>query len=80
MQIQRTEWKKWAETLDRFKLKGLTIWLLEAGQPLAILGAQALYFGQPFFGRDNFNSLAHLLEDETQTRTFAAFLSKDATS
>lgn len=73
----RANWSRWAETLRRYKMDGLASWLLEAAAPLAALGAQALYLGQPFMGGDKFNALAalaHTLEEESETRAFACYL------
>ncbi len=70
-------WAKWADTLTRFKAKSLVAWLLEAGEPLLLVGAQMLYFGQPIFGGERINDLAHFLENQEETRAFAAFLRKD---
>jgi hypothetical protein len=47
---------------------------LEAGSPLALLGAQAIYFGGGFVQNDQLNAIAAMLEDETETRAFAAYL------
>lgn len=76
MQTPRPQWSDWAKTLQHLKLDSLTAWLLEAGAPLTLLGAQALYFGAPILGKGT-ESLARLLEDETQTRAFAAFLRQE---
>jgi len=70
----RTDWSQWAESLRRFKLDGLVSWLLEAGSPLTVLGAQALYIGQPFIGGKQIESLAHMLEEEEETQAFAHYL------
>jgi hypothetical protein len=70
----RTEWSKWAESLRTLKLDGLVAWLLEAGAPLTILGAQALYIGQPFIGGKKIDSFAHMLEQEDETQAFARYL------
>lgn len=70
----RTDWSKWIETLRRFKLDGLASWLLEAGSPLNLLGAQALYIGQPFVGGKQLEAIAHMLEDEKETQTFIHYL------
>ena len=77
MQTPNANWIKWAETLSRFHLKGLVSWLLEAGEPLTLVGAQLLYFGQPFIGSDSVKDLARFLEDQEETRAFAAFLRKE---
>lgn len=68
------EWQNWAESLRRFKLDGFASWLLEAGSPLHLLGAQAIYFSQPFVGGKQIGAIAHMLENENETRAFAQFL------
>ena len=73
----RADWSHWAESLRRFKLDGLASWLLEAGGPLTILGAQAIYLSQPFLGgkqASSWNSLAHMLETEEEVQAFAHYL------
>jgi hypothetical protein len=70
----RANWSEWAETLRRFKMDGLASWLLDAGAPLAALGAQVIYLGQPFVGEDKFNALAYMLEQESETQAFICYL------
>jgi len=70
----RANWSQWAETLRRFKLDGFASWLLDAGAPLTVLGAQALYLGQPFLSGDKFNALAHMLEEDSETQAFVRYL------
>ena len=70
----RADWSQWAESLRRFKLDGLASWLLEAGSPLTLLGAQALYISQPFVGGKQIESIAHMLEEEDETQAFAHYL------
>ena len=77
MQKPKVLWVKWADTLTRFKVKSFAVWLLEAGEPLLLIGAQMLYIGQPIFGNERVNSLAHFLENQEETRAFAAYLRKD---
>ncbi len=73
MQTQ-DEWPIWAAFLKRYQLDQLTAWVLEAGGPLVLLGAQALYFGRSFLGHQHVDLLARVLEDETEVRAFAAYL------
>ena len=68
------KWQNWAETLRRIKLDGLVSWILEAGSPLNLLGAQAIYMSQPFIGGEQVESIAHMLEDENEMQAFARFL------
>ena len=70
----RADWPQWVETLRRFKLDGFASWLLDAGAPLTVLGAQALYIGQPFMGGEKINALAHMLEEESETQGFVRYL------
>jgi len=55
-------------------LDGLVAWFLEAGSPLTVLGAQAIYISQPFLGGERTNALAHMLEDENEMQAFARYL------
>lgn len=77
MQTPNTNWIKWSENLSRFHLKGLVGWLLEAGDPLRLVGVQLLYIGQPFMRTNSVKNLAAFLEDQEETRAFAAFLRKE---
>ncbi len=74
-------WPAWAAFLRRWGLENLAIWLLEAASPLTLLGAQALYFGQPLlrpaFQDGQIENLANLLEDGAEGRAFAAFLREE---
>ena len=76
----RSEWSKWAESLRRLKLDGFAAWFLEAGGPLTILGAQAVYMSQPFIGGKKLDSLAHMLEEDEETQAFAHYLRGDKSS
>lgn len=70
----RSEWSEWAQSLRRLKLDVLAAWLLEAGGPLTVLGAQAVYLGQPFLGGKKLDSLAHMLEEDEESQAFACYL------
>jgi hypothetical protein len=78
MQVDHTLWQRWAGFLQRWRIDGLAAFLLEAGGPLVLLAAQALYFGQPFFRQTmpdrNIQALVDLLENEEEGQAFAAFL------
>jgi hypothetical protein len=77
----RSTWSGWAEFLRRHGLENLTAFALEAAGPLAVLGAQALYFSGPLLRpaltdaqRD---ALADLLENRAEALAFAAFLREE---
>jgi hypothetical protein len=74
----RASWATWAEFLHRRGLEGLAAWALEAGHPLTVLGAQAIYLGgpllRPVFSNGQIEALAGLLEDQNEALAFVAFL------
>jgi len=74
MKASRKYWLRWAETLRRYQLHEITASLLEAGSPLALLGAQALYFGRGLIESEQLTALAETLEEDEEARAFAAFL------
>ena len=79
MNSTREFWQRWAESLRRYQLHDLVASFLEAGSPFALLGAQAIYFGGAFVRNENLNALASMLEDESETRGFAAYLNGGGT-
>jgi hypothetical protein len=78
MQTPREYWPRWAELLHRYKLDQFAAWMLEAGGPLALLSAQALYFGRGFFATHSIDALARTLEDGVEARAFAAYLQAES--
>ncbi|MCB0103118.1 MAG: hypothetical protein H6635_16275 [Anaerolineales bacterium] len=77
MNSTREFWQRWAETLRRYQLDELVASFLEAGSPFTLLGAQAIYFSGGFIKNDALSALAGMLEDETETRAFAAFITRN---
>lgn len=75
----RSEWSEWAESLRRLKLDSFAAWLLEAGGPFALLGAQAVYLSQPFIGGIKLDSLALMLEKDEESQAFARYLRGEVT-
>jgi hypothetical protein len=77
MHASRTYWPAWTDFLHRLGMEGFVAWLIEAGGPFNVIGAQLLYMGQPFVSSstsDGFRALANLLEQEDEARAFAALL------
>lgn len=74
-------WRIWAAALNRWGLQDLAVTLLEVAGPMATVGAQAVYIGQPLLAGllpgDHLQALAELLEDNSQTQAFAAFLREE---
>ncbi len=77
MKSPREYWPRWAESLRRYQLHEIAASFLEAGSPLALLGAQALYFGRGFIESEQLTALAETLEEEHEARAFASFLIQD---
>ena len=77
MKSTREYWPRWAQSLRYYQLHELTASLLEAGSPLALLGAQAVYFGRVFVANDQLTALAEMLEEESEAQAFASFLIKE---
>ncbi len=74
MNSPREFWPRWAESLRRYQLNELIASFLEAGSPLALLGAQAIYFSGAFFKSEQLTALAQTLEEESEAQAFASFL------
>jgi hypothetical protein len=77
MKSPREYWPRWAESLRRYQLHDLAASFLEAGSPLALLGAQALYFGRSFIENEQLTALAETLEQDVEAHAFASFLTQD---
>lgn len=77
MKSTREFWQRWDESLRRYKLHDLVASILEAGSPLALLGAQAIYFSGGFIRNDQLTALATMLEEESEARAFASFLTRE---
>jgi hypothetical protein len=80
MKSPREYWIPWEETLRRHKLHGVVAMLLEAGAPLALLGAQVLHFSRGLIESDQLTALALTLEEENEARAFASFLIEEKAS
>ncbi|MCZ2128121.1 MAG: hypothetical protein LC099_10160 [Anaerolineales bacterium] len=78
MKPTREFWRRWAESLRRYQLHNFAAFFLEAGSPLALIGAQALYFGEGLVKNEQLSALANLLEDDQEMRAFADFLNQGA--
>ncbi len=79
MKSSREFWHRWAESLRRYHLHQLVAAILEAGSPLALLGAQAIYFSSGFVKSDQLIALARTLEEDSEARAFASFLAGEET-
>ena len=76
MQMPRPLWSDWANQLRRLKLDSIAAWMLEAGAPVTLLSAQALFIARPLLGPGS-EAFAHLLEEDDEVRAFAAYLREE---
>lgn len=76
-------WNRWAQLLQRFGLQQAAAVFLEAAGPLTWFTAQVVYLGQPFLDgsqpEGQWQALARLLENQTESRSFATFLREEET-
>jgi hypothetical protein len=78
----RQIWQIWARILHRWGVQDLVAALLEAIGPLNLIGAQAVYIGQPFLNalvpEGHLEALADVLEDPEKTQAFTSFLREES--
>jgi hypothetical protein len=71
-------WRIWVKTLHRWGVEDLVASLLEAAGPLTIIGAQAIYLGQPILngvvGDGHLTALTGVLEDDDQRDAFVSYI------
>lgn len=80
MQADHTYWPAWVRFLHRWGLDEPFAALIETSGPLKLLFAQLIYLGQPLFGSGStqkWQAFANLLENEAESRSFAAFIRKE---
>jgi len=82
MKQDRHIWTEWAKFLHRWGVQGAAAWLLEVIGPVQYLGAQAIYFGQPFLQgivpARHMQALAEALETPQKTQALVQFLRESA--
>ncbi len=71
-------WQTWVDILQRWGVDSLVTSILESTGPLHLLGAQAVYIGQPLFAHlvpsEHLEALADVLEDPEKMHAFTALL------
>ena len=80
MQADRTYWPAWVRFLHRWGLGEPFAALLESTGPLKLLFAQLVYLGQPLLtsgSTQKWQAFAGLLENEAESRSFAAFIREE---
>jgi hypothetical protein len=70
-------WSNWAQTLQRLKLTGIFLPLLEGAGPIRVILAQLMLAGIPFASsssKTQWMAAAEMLEDGEESRHFAEYL------
>jgi hypothetical protein len=85
MQSDRSFWPEWARFLHHWGVSDIAATLLEATGPVHLVLANLIYAGQPFFRQmmipgERVHDLASLFEDQSESRSFAAFLREETSA
>jgi len=80
MESSREFWHRWAESLRKYQLQNVVASFLEGTSPLALLGAQVIYFSGGFIKNDQLTAIAAMLEDENEAQAFASYLNQQGVS
>lgn len=74
-------WRIWVKTLHRWGVTNLVASFLEAAGPLALLGAQVIYVGEPIMQGilpdGHLAQLAGVLENDDQRLAFINYLREE---
>jgi hypothetical protein len=81
MQSDRSFWPEWAHFLQQRGLSDLAAGLFTAAAPLHLLLAQLVFAGEPFLKHmmpeEHVRALESLFEDQSEGRSFAAFIREE---
>lgn len=78
--MSQTYWTNWARTLQRLKITGISLAILDGAGPFKLVLAQFILAGLPFFDRENklqWQAAAEMLEDNKTSSAFASFLREE---
>ena len=73
-------WSDWAQTLQHSRLKGFVLTFLESSGPLKLVLSQLMLSSTPFIGSkstEKWQAAAKLLENDNESREFAALLREE---
>jgi len=73
-------WPEWAQKLQHSPLKGLTLTVLQGTGPLKLVVGQLMLAGMVFIppsATDRWLAVAEMLEDDKESRAFAALLDEE---
>ncbi len=82
MSHSQAVWQEWIKKFQAWGIANLCATLMEGLSPIALLGAQFLYFGQPvihlLMANRKLDELIRLLEDPEAYQTFTHELRREA--
>ncbi len=73
-------WPEWAQKLQHSPLKGLTLTFLKGAGPLKLVVGQLMLAGAVFVdpsAAERWLAMAEMLEDDRESRAFAALLDEE---
>ena len=80
MNSDQQTWRIWADLLHRWGWDERAADLLESASPLALVGAQLVFFSHPvlqlFFSDEQIEAFARILENPEQARQLSEFIRK----
>ena len=81
MDTDRHIWQVWSAKLQRWGVAGWAAEFLDAAGPLAVVGAQFVYLGQPllsqFWAWKDLDAVAQVLESPNRRNAFVQILRED---
>ena len=84
MQSDRSFWPDWARFLQQRGLSEIVAALLDAAGPVHLILANLVYAGQPLISQvmsgPRLQALASLFENQSESKSFAAFLREETSA
>lgn len=80
MMTEHPQWKIWAQTLQQRKLTGIAVSLLEGSGPMKMFLSQIMLSLSPLINQGSesqWHSIARMLEDPQESKSFMTYLLKE---
>ena len=80
MMTEHPQWKNWAQTLQQRKLTGIAVSLLEGSGPMKMFLSQIMLSLSPLINQGSesqWHSIARMLEDPQESKSFMTYLLKE---
>ncbi len=80
MMTEHPQWKNWAQTLQQRKFTGIAVSLLEGSGPMKMFLSQIMLSLSPLINQGSesqWHSIARMLEDPQESKSFMTYLLKE---